>query len=50
MTRDHRVEMRTRDGDRLVCDVDATEAARLEGEPFREGSNIAAVSVTTNKE
>lgn len=47
--KDHQVELRTRDGDRLVRHVDAAEAARLEEEPFRKGSNIAVVSVQTSR-
>lgn len=44
--KDHRVEITTRDGDKLTRDVSEQEARRLEDEPFREDSNVSVVTVT----
>lgn len=47
--KDHTVEMVTRNGDRVTREVSEAEARRLEEEPFREDSNISAVSVTPRR-
>jgi hypothetical protein len=43
---DHRVEITTRNGDKLTRHMTADEAAQCETLPFKETSNVAVTRVT----